>query len=84
MRNFGFAGYDTVIHPGTDGKVVETCVAMGIANLDKIDASRPMSAITTPILKGLPSYPACGWERRATGARTAFIAGCERLLSSPR
>lgn len=38
MRNFGFAGYDRVIHPGTNGKMVEACAAMGIANLETIDA----------------------------------------------
>jgi len=38
MRNFGFAGYDNVIHPGTNGKMVEACAAMGIANLAAIDA----------------------------------------------
>jgi dTDP-4-amino-4,6-dideoxygalactose transaminase len=34
MRNFGFAGYDNVIHPGTNGKMVEICAAMGLTNLD--------------------------------------------------
>lgn len=42
MRNFGFAGYDNVIHPGTNGKMVEVCAAMGLANFDHID-----SVITT-------------------------------------
>lgn len=37
MRNFGFAGYDNVIHPGTNGKMVEICAAMGITNLDVVD-----------------------------------------------
>ncbi|MGH8488238.1 MAG: DegT/DnrJ/EryC1/StrS family aminotransferase [Gammaproteobacteria bacterium] len=37
MRNFGFAGYDNVIHPGTNGKMVEVCAAMGLANLDHVD-----------------------------------------------
>ncbi|MGF6493021.1 dTDP-4-amino-4,6-dideoxygalactose transaminase [Luteibacter sp. 621] len=36
MRNFGFAGYDNVIHPGTNGKMVEICAAMGLANLDAV------------------------------------------------
>lgn len=34
MRNFGFNGYDNVIHPGTNGKMIEVCAAMGLANLD--------------------------------------------------
>lgn len=38
MRNFGFAGYDNVIHPGTNGKMTEVCAAMGIANLERIEA----------------------------------------------
>lgn len=37
MRNFGFAGYDNVIHPGTNGKMVEICAAMGLINLDNIN-----------------------------------------------
>lgn len=38
MRNFGFKGYDNVIHPGTNGKMTEVCAAMGLTNLDAIDA----------------------------------------------
>lgn len=34
MRNFGFKGYDNVIHPGTNGKMVEICAAMGLTNLE--------------------------------------------------
>jgi len=37
MRNFGFAGYDNVIHPGTNGKMIEACAAMGLTNLDGFD-----------------------------------------------
>jgi len=37
MRNFGFSGDDNVIHPGTNGKMVEVCAAMGLTNLDYID-----------------------------------------------
>lgn len=38
MRNFGFEGYDNVIHPGTNGKMIEVCAAMGLANLGGFDA----------------------------------------------
>jgi dTDP-4-amino-4,6-dideoxygalactose transaminase len=34
MRNFGFVHYDKVIHPGTNGKMIEVCAAMGLSNLD--------------------------------------------------
>lgn len=37
MRNFGFAGMDNVIHPGTNGKMIEIAAAMGMVNLDAID-----------------------------------------------
>jgi dTDP-4-amino-4,6-dideoxygalactose transaminase len=39
MRNFGFVHFDKVIHPGTNGKMVEVCAAMGLANLISIGAT---------------------------------------------
>lgn len=38
MRNFGFAGYDHVVSLGTNGKMTEICAAMGLVNLDSLDA----------------------------------------------
>lgn len=38
MRNFGFSGVDNVIHPGTNGKMIEIAAAMGLTNLDSIDS----------------------------------------------
>lgn len=38
MRNFGFAGVDKVVHPGTNGKMTEICAAMGLTNLAAVDA----------------------------------------------
>jgi dTDP-4-amino-4,6-dideoxygalactose transaminase len=38
MRNFGFSGLDNVIHPGTNGKMIEIAAAMGLVNLDAIDS----------------------------------------------
>ena len=37
MRNFGFVGLDKVIHPGTNGKMIEVVAAMGLVNLDAIN-----------------------------------------------
>ncbi len=37
MRNFGFSGFDNVIYPGTNGKMIEVAAAMGLVNLDAID-----------------------------------------------
>lgn len=36
MRNFGFAGLDNVIYPGTNGKMSEISAAMGLTNLQHI------------------------------------------------
>lgn len=37
MRNFGFTGFDNVIHPGTNGKMPEINAAMGLVNLAALD-----------------------------------------------
>ncbi len=37
MRNFGFADYDKVIYPGTNGKLTEIAAAMGLTNLADVD-----------------------------------------------
>nr|WP_320194063.1 DegT/DnrJ/EryC1/StrS family aminotransferase [uncultured Desulfobacter sp.] len=37
MQNFGFAGEDSVIYIGTNGKMNEVSAAMGLVNLDSID-----------------------------------------------
>jgi dTDP-4-amino-4,6-dideoxygalactose transaminase len=36
MRNFGFSGYDNVIHPGTNGKMAEINAAMGLVNFETL------------------------------------------------
>lgn len=37
MRNFGFSGFDNVIHIGTNGKMIEMAAAMGLVNMQSID-----------------------------------------------
>jgi dTDP-4-amino-4,6-dideoxygalactose transaminase len=37
MRNFGFAGLDTVIDVGTNGKMSEVSAAMGLTSLESLD-----------------------------------------------
>ena len=37
MKNFGFAGYDKVIHIGTNGKMPESSAAMGLTSLESIN-----------------------------------------------
>ena len=38
MRNFGFAGYDTVVELGTNAKMSEVSAAMGLTGLESLDA----------------------------------------------
>jgi dTDP-4-amino-4,6-dideoxygalactose transaminase len=37
MRNFGFAGYDSVVGLGTNGKMTEIAAAMGLTGLESLD-----------------------------------------------
>lgn len=37
MKNFGFAGYDSVIYVGTNGKMSEISAAMGLTGLESLD-----------------------------------------------
>ena len=43
MKNFGFQGYDNVVHPGTNGKMTEICAAMGLTGLESLDAFTDMN-----------------------------------------
>lgn len=58
MRNFGFHGYDNVIHPGTNGKMIEVCAAMGLINLGGFDEVVAMNRLNhaayCEALAGLP------------------------------
>jgi len=57
MRNFGFAGYDKVIYPGSNGKLTEVCAAMGVTSLEAMDeiiaANRRNYEIYRESLQGL-------------------------------
>ncbi|HXY61969.1 MAG TPA: DegT/DnrJ/EryC1/StrS family aminotransferase [Nitrospirota bacterium] len=58
MKNFGFAGYDTVVYIGTNGKMTEVCAAMGLTGLDSlgefIEANRSNYRQYARELSGLP------------------------------
>lgn len=57
MRNFGFRGYDTVVHPGTNGKMPEINAAMGLVNLEAfsgfVDANRRNHGRYAAALEGI-------------------------------
>jgi dTDP-4-amino-4,6-dideoxygalactose transaminase len=67
MRNFGFEGVDNVIYPGTNGKMVEVCAAMGLTNLDYVDAvietNRRNYYAYTDALAGLPGISLIEYNR---------------------
>jgi dTDP-4-amino-4,6-dideoxygalactose transaminase len=58
MRNFGFSGYDNVIYPGTNGKMIEISAAMGLVNFEAIEevvqTNRRNYSIYREGLAGLP------------------------------
>lgn len=58
MRNFGFETYDKAVFPGTNGKMPEVCAAMGLTNLDFLQAvvatNRQHHAAYTEAFRDLP------------------------------
>ena len=58
MTNFGFAGFDNVVHIGTNGKMTEVCAAMGLTSLELIDdliaVNRRNHEIYAHFLSGVP------------------------------
>jgi dTDP-4-amino-4,6-dideoxygalactose transaminase len=67
MRNFGFAGLDNVIHPGTNGKMTEIAAAMGLVNLDEveriIETNRRNHALYRKGLEGIPFLFLIGFDQ---------------------
>ena len=63
IRNFGFAGYDNVIHPGTNGKMIEVCAAMGLTNLESLQdvwsINKRNHQYYRSALADIPGIPCC-------------------------
>lgn len=68
MRNFGFAGYDNVIHDGTNGKMVEASAAMGLTNLEAlssfVEANRIRYEIYRDRLADVPGVELVAYDDR--------------------
>jgi dTDP-4-amino-4,6-dideoxygalactose transaminase len=66
MRNFGFAGFDNVVHPGTNGKMTEINAAMGLVNLESlpafVEANRRHHAAYEAALAGIPGLKLLAYE----------------------
>lgn len=58
MRNFGFAGLDNVIHPGTNGKMNEISAAMGLVNFESLGQMAQVNRDNYELyIKGLSGLP---------------------------
>lgn len=77
MRNFGFKGYDNVIHPGTNGKMIEVCAAMGLANLagfDEIVATNTSNhAAYKDALAGIPGVRVLNYDPTERNSRHYIV-----------
>lgn len=66
MKNFGFAGYDNVIYPGTNGKMTEISAVMGLTGLKSLDefvaVNRRNHAVYTAELTGMPGLTIAAYE----------------------
>lgn len=73
MRNFGFHGYDNVTHPGTNGKMIEVCAAMGLTNLDALDDVFGVNSIIyseyAKLLAGVPGISLLSYDPAERNSR---------------
>ena len=75
MRNFGFAGYDEVVHVGTNGKMSEVAAAMGLTSLESLDefvaVNRRNYEAYRAALGGVPGRAADRLRRRPSCATSS-------------
>ena len=68
MKNFGFAGFDNVIHVGTNGKMSELSAALGLSGLENIDdviaANRANCEIYRRDIAGIPGLSLIAYDDR--------------------
>lgn len=66
MTNFGFAGYDNVVHIGTNGKMSEVAAAMGLTSLESVDefvaVNRRNHEIYRDRLAAIPGLKLCRFD----------------------
>lgn len=66
MTNFGFAGFDNVVHVGTNGKMNEMSAAMGLTSLKAVDefvgVNRRNDAAYRARLSAIPGMSLCGYD----------------------
>lgn len=88
MRNFGFAGYDNVIHPGTNGKMVEVCAAMGLTNLDDLEdvfaSNRRNHATYKAALNGVPGIQVLDYGTNERNSHHYVVAEIDERCGATR
>lgn len=88
MRNFGFAGYDNVIHPGTNGKMIEVCAAMGLANFDSLDQifafNRRNHAQYVAALTGIPGISVLAYDPAERNSHHYVVAEVDEHCAASR
>jgi dTDP-4-amino-4,6-dideoxygalactose transaminase len=66
MTNFGFAGYDHVVHVGTNGKMTEVAAAMGLTSLrsvgEFVDVNRRNHELYRRRLSDIPGMHLCVYD----------------------
>ncbi|MCE7951140.1 MAG: aminotransferase class I/II-fold pyridoxal phosphate-dependent enzyme [Xanthomonadales bacterium PRO7] len=88
MRNFGFKGYDNIIHPGTNGKMIEVCAAMGLANLDSVDEifsiNRRNHAAYKQALAGVPGISVLDYDATERNSHHYIVIEIDERCSARR
>jgi dTDP-4-amino-4,6-dideoxygalactose transaminase len=84
MTNFGFAGYDHVVHVGTNGKMTEVAAAMGLTSLrsvcEFVDVNRRNHELYRRRLSDIPGMHLCvydGEERTTFNMWSSSIHRCQ-------
>jgi len=88
MRNFGFSGYDNVIHPGTNGKMIEVCAAMGLTNLDShaevVAINTRNHATYTDVLSGVPGISVLAYDPAERNSHHYIVIEVDRTCGMTR
>jgi dTDP-4-amino-4,6-dideoxygalactose transaminase len=85
MKNFGFAGYDTVIYVGTNGKMSEVSAAMGLTGLESLDefiaANRRNYAAYRAGLQDLPGVQLIAYDEAERGNYQYVIVEIDEVVA---
>ncbi|MGN2249508.1 DegT/DnrJ/EryC1/StrS family aminotransferase [Frateuria sp. GZRe14] len=88
MRNFGFIGYDNVIHPGTNGKMIEVCAAMGLTNLERfgdiVAVNRRNHEAYRQALAGIPGVTLLGYDAQERNSHHYVVIEVDEACAATR